>query len=117
MFQHGGGKDLGRDGREPNPYHEEKGQAPSARQGQIKPDAPIEAALLPSQYFPIFVNLGGVPPLVIGDAPELVAKIGLLLKFAPAFYLEQRVAPDEIFASFLTRVGVAPFKEVLYGAA
>ena len=83
MFQHGGGKDLGRDGREPNPYRAEKGRAPSARQGQIIPDAPIEAALLPSQYFPIFVNLGGVPPLVIGDAPELVAKIGLLLKFAP----------------------------------
>jgi uroporphyrin-III C-methyltransferase / precorrin-2 dehydrogenase / sirohydrochlorin ferrochelatase len=33
--------------------------------------------------FPIFVDLETVPPLVIGTAENLVAKIRLLLKFAP----------------------------------
>lgn len=33
--------------------------------------------------FPIFVDLDSVPPLVIGNAPALEAKIRLLLKFAP----------------------------------
>ena len=47
------------------------------------------------------------------EEEEVPAAIARLI----AFYLAQRVAPDEIFASFLTRVGVAPFKEVLYDAA
>lgn len=45
--------------------------------------SPMMASRVGALHFPIFVNLGAVPPLIIGDAPSLIHKIRLLLKFAP----------------------------------
>ena len=36
-----------------------------------------------TRHFPVFVDLGTVPPLVVGAAPELAAKLRLLAGFAP----------------------------------
>jgi uroporphyrin-III C-methyltransferase/precorrin-2 dehydrogenase/sirohydrochlorin ferrochelatase len=43
----------------------------------------IQKAKSMMRYFPIFVDLHAVPPLIIGDAPVLAAKLRLLLKAAP----------------------------------
>ena len=36
-----------------------------------------------ARYFPIFIDLGGSPPLVVGARPALAAKLRLLAGFAP----------------------------------
>ncbi|MEC8105927.1 MAG: bifunctional precorrin-2 dehydrogenase/sirohydrochlorin ferrochelatase, partial [Pseudomonadota bacterium] len=36
-----------------------------------------------ARYFPIFIDLGGSPPLVVGARPALAAKLRLLSGFAP----------------------------------
>ena len=36
-----------------------------------------------ARHFPIFIDLGGTPPLVVGAQPALTAKLRLLTGFAP----------------------------------
>ena len=36
-----------------------------------------------ARHFPIFIDLGGTPPLVVGAQPALSAKLRLLIGFAP----------------------------------
>ena len=36
-----------------------------------------------ARHFPIFIDLGGTPPLVVGAQPALSAKLRLLTGFAP----------------------------------
>ena len=83
MPRRGAGENLGHNDRGSKANRARMGGALSGHDGEIASEASAETTLPGSQYFPIFVYLGGVPPLVIGDAPELVAKIRLLLKFAP----------------------------------
>ena len=94
--------------------------------------------------FPIFLDLHQTPPLVIGDDSGLAAKLRLLRKAAPivdvmvSHHAEwpDQFADDsgcinacahhhaadigvrrkgETFAACLDRLGIAPFKEALYG--
>lgn len=54
---------------------------------------PMTNAVIERQLFPCFINVDEVPPLVIGNADLLEAKIRLLLKFAPVVDLVTDLRP------------------------
>ncbi|MGC6452868.1 MAG: precorrin-2 dehydrogenase/sirohydrochlorin ferrochelatase family protein [Candidatus Puniceispirillaceae bacterium] len=63
-----------------------------------------------ARHFPIFIDLGGSPPLVIGTDPGLAAKIRLLAGFAPAIDLVtgQDTPPAELGLAGARHLGGRP---------
>ena len=65
------------------------------------------------KHFPIYLKVADKRICLIGNDDDAVAKARLVAKSEAAIEIYSAM-PDESFLAYYRRVGITPFKEVLY---